>query len=69
MNHLSDKDLITKALGLWANYVETGDVCMSSVDAANCGLRNQVKVLTDEQKRFVARLRDLQVTSRKIEIG
>jgi hypothetical protein len=64
MNHLSDKDVITQALGLWANHIETGNVSMSSRDAVNCGSPDQVKSLGDEQKRFVVRLRDLQVSSR-----
>ncbi len=63
MNHLDDKHLVFHSLGMWINHLETGDVVMSSVDAVNCGQPGKVKALSDDQKRLVLRLRDLQKTA------
>ena len=43
---------------MWANYLETGDPCMSADTAVKCGQKEDVRVLTDDQKRLVLRLRD-----------
>jgi hypothetical protein len=52
------KHLHFQALQMWANYLETGDPCMSADTAVKCGQKEDVKVLTDDQKRLVLRLRD-----------
>lgn len=46
------------ALNMWANYLETGDPCMSADTAIKCGQKEAVRVLNDDQKRLVLRLRD-----------
>ena len=42
---------------MWANYLETGDVVMSADTAVKCGQKQDVRVLSDDQKRLVLRLR------------
>lgn len=56
---LSDAELIKFALMYWANHIETGNVLFSAEDAAN--RKMPVKVLSDEQKELVLRLRKLAV--------
>ena len=46
------------ALHMWANYIETGDPTMGSEDAIKCRQKDDVRVLTDDQKRLVLKLRD-----------
>jgi hypothetical protein len=43
---------------MWANYLETGDPIMSADSAIKCGQKEDVRVLSDDQKRLVLRLRD-----------
>jgi hypothetical protein len=43
---------------MWANYLETGDPIMSADTAIKCGQKKDVRVLSDDQKRLVLRLRD-----------
>lgn len=54
-----DQDVVSCALSMWANYIQTGDVTLSPQDAKNRGCDDRVKVLSDEQMRFVLRLRDM----------
>lgn len=60
MNFLNGnpKHLHFQALSMWANYLETGDPYMSADTAINCGQKGDVRVLSDDQKRLVLRLRD-----------
>lgn len=57
MNHLNDRDLAAHALRQWANYVETGDIIYNSADF--CAQGRLPKALSEDQQRFVMRLRDL----------
>lgn len=80
MNHLSDTELKSFSLGMWANHVETGHVGMSAADARNQienvrrtpaeirALGFEVKSLTPDQQAFVLRLRTLS-TAALVEHG
>jgi hypothetical protein len=52
------KHLHFQALQMWANYLETGDPIMSADTAIKCGQKEDVRVLSDDQKRLAIRLRD-----------
>ncbi len=54
-----DKYVKSHALSMWANYIETGDVCLSTCDAINSDRRDSIKALSLEQQEFVVRLRKL----------
>ncbi len=61
MSNLFEKDTHVKAhaLNMWANHIETGDVTLSSNDAIRMKKFETLKVLTDDQKKFISRLRKL----------
>lgn len=54
-----DVNVISYALSMWANHIETGDVTLSKQDCKNCGYADRVKNLSNDQAFFVARLRHL----------
>jgi hypothetical protein len=58
---MNDAELASTALRMWANYIETGDVSISSTDCTNMGQSQKVKVINDQQKRFVDRLINLSI--------
>jgi len=53
----TDEQKIYFALCMWANYIETGDIGISAVDAEDRGLK--VKGLDLEQMKTVIRIREL----------
>lgn len=53
----TDAQKIFQALSMWANYLETGDPCLSANDANNCKM--EVRPMTVEQAVFVNDLREL----------
>jgi hypothetical protein len=55
----TDKQLIRWALLMWRNHIETGEVPLSSTDAANCKEHKKIKPLDSEQKALVVRLEKL----------
>jgi len=57
MKELTDTELIQMALNYWANYLETSDVTLSAIDAANSD--RKFNALTLEQMKVVVRLREL----------
>jgi len=57
MNMRTDAELIAFALGMWANFIETGDNMTNAQDAAN--MKRPVKPTSDEQKELILRLRKL----------
>ncbi len=59
MKDKTDSELISYALSLWANYIETGMVTMSAADCSNNGLKPRCKVLEPEEIDKVNRLRVL----------
>ena len=52
-----DNQIISYALNLWANWIETGDVTISASDSIS--MNTLPKALTLEQQKFVVRLREL----------
>jgi hypothetical protein len=54
-----DAEIVSCALTMWANYIETGHVTLSSQDAQNCGYKDEIRTLDDNQMRFVLRLRKM----------
>ncbi len=54
-----DANVVSYALSMWANYIETGDVTLSRQDCKNCGYTDKIKHLSNDQAFFVARLRHL----------
>ncbi len=58
MNEMSDDHLISYALSMWANYIETGDTSLSATDVQQ-GVGGTINALTTEQMRHIVRLRDL----------
>lgn len=57
MNDLSDNALIALALNNHANYIETGDISLSAIDAES--MKKPFKALSRDQMKLVIRLRDL----------
>lgn len=57
MHDRTDLQIQATAVGMWANYIETGDVSISARDAQNAKL--PFKALNEEQMRMVLRFRDL----------
>lgn len=63
-------EMIYRALSMWANYVETGDVVMSAKDAERCKMMNKIKTLDTDQMRMLLEIKDLagEVLSGEIKI-
>lgn len=59
MQHMSDQQLQEHSLLMWANHIETGDVTLSASDLHAMGRAQQAKSLSDSQRAFVLRLRQL----------
>ena len=57
MDKMSDEQLIAQSLVMWANYIETGDMSTSAIDAKHAKL--SYNALTTDQMRLIIRLRDL----------
>ncbi len=53
----TDIELITRALNMWANWIETGDVNISANDAQ--AMRKSVRPLGEDGMKLVLRLRQL----------
>ena len=53
----SDGTLIAHALSSWANWIETGDLNISAIDAAQ--MDRTFNALTLDQMKLVIRLREL----------
>lgn len=64
MKMRTDAELISFALGMWANFIETGDNMTNAQDAAN--MKRPVKPTSDEQKELILRLRNLASKHRQI---
>jgi hypothetical protein len=62
-NNLSIKERqdISFALHGWANYIETGDICIGAQDAYNMHQPNRVKRLSEEQQDKVKGIRSLAI--------
>jgi hypothetical protein len=55
----TNKEIFYQALNMWANYIETGDVCLSSRDAIQQERRKLIQSLDVDQQEFVVKLRRL----------
>jgi len=55
----SDSELKFRALNMWANFVETGDVILSAKDAIQQG--KMPRALELNQQKLVIRIRELAV--------
>ena len=55
----SDNELIQRALGMYSNWVQTGDVICSVEDLKNQGREKEINHLTLEQMKLVVRLEEL----------
>ena len=59
---LTNNEIIYRALMMWANYIETSDVNLSSNDAINMRRYNKINILDLYQQKFICRLRELAQT-------
>ena len=50
-----ENHMISHALNMWANYIETGDVTKSAQDAQR--FKEYFNALTEDQMEFILRLR------------
>jgi hypothetical protein len=57
----ADNELISRALNYWANWIETGDVTLSSSDAIDCDMHKIIKPLSLDQQKLVVRLKELAI--------
>lgn len=55
----SADSIIGFALTMWANYIESGDPCLSSADVARAG--GKVKALSTDQMAVIVKLRQMAV--------
>lgn len=52
---------------MWINYIQTGDVTMSSQDCENMEHLEKIKVLSTDQMKFIIRLDELKKKILKLE--
>lgn len=67
MSEMSDYEVISRALSMWKNHMETGSVIMSKEDAINAGQKEQVKSLDDNQIQFTQRLKKMSLRALDID--
>ena len=56
---MSNKEVARRALLLWRNLIQTGDVTLSTQDAINAGQADKCRMLNSDQQEFVIRLEEL----------
>lgn len=61
IHNYTDLQIISSAIGMWINHIETGDSAYSAVDAKNCGHYKMIKKLKPEQITFLDRLHKLRI--------
>lgn len=54
-----ETEIVQIALIMRKNYIMTGDVCLSALDALNCGKKDKVKALTDSQVELLQTINKL----------
>lgn len=52
----TDEDIILYSLSMWQNYIQTGNVSLSSEDAMNMKKPNLINPLNLDQIKFIARI-------------
>jgi hypothetical protein len=55
--NMTDEQLIANSLSMWANYVETGDMALSAIEAREQKL--PYNALMVDQMKLIIRLREL----------
>lgn len=63
----TDNEIISFAVNMWANHIETGDGTISAADAVNMNRKDKIKYLEPRQQKFVMRLREL--AAKNLNIG
>jgi hypothetical protein len=53
----NERNLISQALSMWANWIETGDISLSAIDASN--MKKPFNALDSYQYEIIVRLRAL----------
>lgn len=61
MSKPTDEELVVTALQSWANWIETGDITLSTRDCVASSQQRKIKGLSLEQQELVLRLRRLAV--------
>lgn len=59
MDNMSDKEVIAHALQMWANHIQTGNVCLTPGDLNNMRRSSEIRALDTHQMKFLVRLEDL----------
>jgi len=54
-----DKEHIYRALNMWKNYIETGNIVLSAADAKERG--EKYNALSVDQMKFIVHLEDLKM--------
>lgn len=54
-----DSQVIYEALGMWRNYIQTGNVALSTDDLRNMEREREIRKLQPEQQAFVTRLESM----------
>lgn len=67
VNELTDYEIISMAVRMWKNHIQTGDVNLSVQDAKNCGKESMINKLDSNQEQFTKRLE--KISSRALEIN
>ncbi len=65
-NGWTNSEIIQFALGLWTNYIETGNISLSAQDAQDQG--SKFNALSIEQMKLIVRIKTLQEDIRKKKI-
>ncbi len=55
----TDKEIIHRSLAMRKNYIQTGDISLSAIDANNCGKKDKIKPLTTDQMKLIIRIEEL----------
>lgn len=59
LQNADEVTICAMAVEMWANWIQSGDPVLSSGDLERMGRHKQIKALSEDQMRFVLRLKDL----------
>jgi len=57
---VDDKTILYTALQHWMNYIQTGDIVISTDRALKMGEPERCRMINSDQQDFIERLKDLQ---------
>tara|TARA_R110002153_G_scaffold152542_3_gene304156 strand:- start:15364 stop:15585 length:222 start_codon:yes stop_codon:yes gene_type:complete len=57
---MTNKEMLSRSLMIWRNYLQTGDVNLSTESAIQYGWKDKCKQLNSDQQEFIIRLEELQ---------